>query len=445
MEAKAKKAKHSIYSHCHYRSPAQTILVMNKKILVLSVLSILFFTFCKHKTNEMDVSPVTPQSLAGAIIPNQYLVMLNPSFIMPARERLDWSQIKNRTEKAAQMENLNAVVAAQLNNWLEEMGVSESQVISRYTALQVGAALNIDAATMERISRRPEVATIEHDRVETLPPFIIEEKNPPVGDAQTTPCGITNAGGSAAANVDRWIWIVDSGIDLDHPDLNVVTAAPYPATFVGGTADDCNGHGTHVAGTAGAINNTIGVIGVAAGAAVVPVRVFPCTGGSATSTIVSGINHVGTYDYPGDVCNMSLGGYYGTGCATGSGYLSAINALAAGGTRCAIASGNNNANAANYQPGCINGTNIFTVANMRCNKTWYNDPTYGSNYGRPPVDWIATGTSVYSTYLNGGYATLTGTSMATPHVAGIMQLRNAAPLSSGNVSYLGVNYPIAVR
>lgn len=386
-----------------------------------------------------------PQSSEGEIIPNQYLVMLREDVIPPAISYLDRTAIRSREEKGRQMEALNAKVAVELNKWLKKYELNETQILHRYTTLQVGVAVNVDEATFIRLSKDQAVATIEHDRMETLPPFILESVDRGNNRAQTTPCGITNAGGYAAAGTDRWIWIVDSGIDLDHPDLNVVTNTTYARSFVGGTADDCNGHGTHVAGTAAARDNTIGVVGVAAGAPVVPVRVFACSGGSPTSTIVNGINHVGTYDMAGDVVNLSLGGYYGSGCASGSGYLSAVTGLASGGTRVSIASGNNNALASNYQPGCINGTNIWTVTNMRCNKTYYNDPTYGGNRGMPPVDLIATGTSVYSTYPGGAYATMTGTSMAAPHVSGIMQIRNAAPLTSGSVSYLSVNYPIAVR
>ena len=107
----------------------------------------------------------------------------------------------------------------------------------------------------------------------------------------------------------------------------------------------------------------------------------------------------------------------------------------------AIAAGNSSGNAASYQPACINGTNIFTVASMTCNGGFSSF----SNFNVNPVDVIATGSSVLSTYLNGGYATLSGTSMASPHVAGIMHARGSAPRTSGSVSNRGENYPIAVR
>lgn len=418
-----------------------------KLYLVAGVLctSATFFGCEPNKQNPIDetaLTGVTPQSAEGAIIPDQYIITFHPTAIVPARQRLDLSTVTSRTDKARRMAPLQAQVETEINTWLAKYGITEDQVVARYTSLISGVALNIPKELFERISKDEAIASLEHDRYEQLPPFTVESVDVGTNRAQTTPCGINNAGGSGSVSTDRWIWIIDTGIDLDHPDLNVNTT--FAANFASGSsADDCNGHGTHCAGIAAAVNNTIGVIGVSAGATVVPVRVFGCSGGSSSSTIISGINHVGTNDEPGDVVNLSLGGYYGTsGCATGSAYLSSINALASGGTRVAIAAGNNAANANYYQPACINGTNIFTIASMTCGKAFAS--SY-SNFGKGPCDYIATGSSVYSTYKNGGYATLTGTSMATPHVAGAMHFRNAAPATSGNVTYSGVTYPIAIR
>lgn len=406
----------------------------------------LFLTACQQdqaapSTITDSTELATPQSTEGDLIPNQYLFSFKETVIPSAASQLDWSQIKNREDKGRMMETLNEKVAQQIDAFLIEQGISPEAVLYRYTAMQAGVALRIDAATYERLQRQPVFESVEHDRRVTLPPFTVNSVNEGVGRAQTTPCGVSNAGGAAIAGDSRWIWVVDTGIDLDHPDLLVVTNSTYARSFVGGSANDCNGHGTHCAGTAAAINNNIGVIGVAAGAPVVPIRVLNCSGSGSTSGIIAGLNHVATYDFVGDVVNLSLGGYYGNGCSSGSSYRSVIRGLGNSGTRVCIAAGNSSANAARYQPACINNTRVYTIASMTCGGSFSSF----SNYNMNPVDYIATGSSVLSTYLNGGYATLSGTSMATPHVAGICQIRNNAPRRVGSVSNRGESYPIARR
>jgi subtilisin family serine protease len=198
---------------------------------------------------------------------------------------------------------------------------------------------------------------------------------------------------------------------MDHPDLNVDTQRA--ATFLGSntTPDDQNGHGTHVAGTIAALDNSVGVIGVAPGAKVVPVRVLDRRGSGAISGVIAGVDYVAANAAAGDAANMSLGG--GISTALDQAVLNA----AAKGIKFALAAGNESKNADTSSPGRVNGTNIYTISAMDINNVWASFSNYGA-----AVDYCAPGVSIYSTYKDGGYATLSGTSMATPHVAGILLL-----------------------
>ncbi len=405
----------------------------------------LFVTSCTDDktgpsiTEDLSQSPLSDE---GAIISDQYIISLSPDFIPPAISQVNQEDFRDREQKAEVMEALKTEIETKIYAFLAEAGVTKDEILHVYSVLDAGAALKIPVEKYDKIRQLEQVVSVEYDREVQLPDFTIEEVVTEENTrAQTTPCGITNAGGYVNANQSRWIWVVDTGIDLDHPDLNVQTSSTYAKSFVGGSANDCNGHGTHCAGTAAARNNSIGVVGVAANAVVVPVRVLNCSGSGSTSGIISGLNHVATYDLPGDVVNMSLGGYYGGGCANGSSYRTVVKGLGNAGTRVAIAAGNSSANSAYYQPACINNFNVFTISSMTCGKSFSGF----SNYNMNPVDYIATGSSVYSTYKNGGYATLSGTSMAAPHVAGICQVRNNGPRGIGTVYNRGENYPIAKR
>lgn len=295
-----------------------------------------------------------------------------------------------------------------------------------YGTALYGFAATVPEGRLNALARDPRVAAVEVDQIATLAPP--PGKGPGGGGdggggstTQTVPWGITRVGG-AADGTGRTAWIIDSGIDLDHPDLNVDVARSVDFTGSRKGADDENGHGTHVAGTVAAINNSQGVVGVAAGASVVAVRVLDRRGSGSYSGVIAGVDHVGANGASGDVANMSLGG----------GFSQALNDAvidaAKGGVKFVIAAGNSGADANNYSPASANGANVYTVSAFAEGDTWASF----SNYGNPPVDYAAPGVSILSTYKDGGYATLNGTSMASPHVAGVLLLGSAK--DGGNVT-----------
>jgi subtilisin family serine protease len=261
--------------------------------------------------------------------------------------------------------------------------------------------------------------------------YTIQPESKESSAAQVEDCAVTSSGGHGdGSSKYTWIWILDSGIDTDHPDLDVQAHAPYAASFVDQSVEDLNGHGTHVAGIAAAKDNGIGVVGISAGAKVVPVKVANDVGTINYSWAIAGLNHVAQYSIPGDVVNMSFGGFQ-PDCGTISfpGLQEALINLANAGVWMCIAAGNSNDDASFYFPACINNKRVFTVAAVGCGQSCASFSNLGIN-----VDWYAVGVDVYSTYLNDGYATLSGTSMATPVVAGIIHSRGQAPLKGPNIT-----------
>ena len=250
--------------------------------------------------------------------------------------------------------------------------------------------------------------------------------------AQTNPTGIERVDAEPVDSSNLGsavtIAIIDTGIDLDHPDLNVVQSTncakggPFGGNCKVGGGDDDNGHGTHVAGTAAALNNNAGVVGVAAGADLWAVKVLDKNGSGWMSWIIGGIDYVTANADQIDVANMSLG------CECESNALdSAIANSVAAGVTYVVAAGNSDKDASTFSP--ANHQDVVTVSAIadsdgKCggqgSSTNYGaDDTFASfsNYG-DAVDIAAPGVDIYSTHMNGGYATFSGTSMASPHVAG---------------------------
>ncbi|OWY21527.1 peptidase S8 [Sphingobacteriales bacterium UPWRP_1] len=377
-------------------------------------------------------------------IPGQYMVLLTPKAAKPVIE-----QQKNSIDRK-QKEQLNRLVRqanlSKVKDVAAKAKLNTAAVIAEYADVVVGFTAKLTNAEVTRLKANPDVAGVYPDyRIQLEANSITPECMPEAAfRAQTTTCAITKAGGPVnGAGKPTWIWILDTGIDLTHPDLNVQTDATYAKSFISGqTVNDGHGHGTHVAGIAAAKNNTIGVVGVSSGATVVPVKVLANSGSGSFTQILQGVNHVAQYDIAGDVVNMSLGSYPVLNCENANPALrDAIRALGNAGTFVVIAAGNDAGNANLSIPGCINGTKIYTVGSITCSNTCSSF----SNWGTPAVDWVAVGSDVYSTYKGGAYATMSGTSMAAPVVAGIIHSKTGAPVSAGNVICGGTSNKIAKR
>lgn len=265
---------------------------------------------------------------------------------------------------------------------------------------------------------------------------------------QTVPTGIhrifapdnpaIDIDGSDDWRVDVDVAVIDTGIDFQHPDLNVaggINCAAgniFRAKCIDG-GDDDHYHGTHVAGTIGAIDNGSGVVGVAPGARLWAVKVLNSKGSGYTSWIVAGIDWVAKNAGTIDVANMSLGG---------SGFnqaeYDAIQGAVDKGVAFAVAAGNSDADASNYSPAAFD--NVLTVSALAdfdgvpgglgsptCRTDQDDTLADFSNWGTD-VDIAAPGVCILSTFPleQGEYGTISGTSMASPHVAGALALLASA-------------------
>ncbi len=303
-----------------------------------------------------------------------------------------------------------------------------------------GFSITASPAAAAGIARNPHVAYVEADQVvSTL-------------DSQTTPTGIgrvfaARAGTPTSATsitpynpnlgidgvddkrVDVDVAVIDTGIDLNNPDLNVVGSisclnAASGSCVAGG--DDDHYHGTHVAGTIAAIDNGFGVVGVAPGARLWAVKVLDSTGNGSTSGVIAGLDWVAARGGI-EVANLSLGDSKSTALDT------AVATAVGAGVSVVVAAGNSSADAGNYSPsgeptaitvsaladfnGLPGGGAFFTCA-------FDSDDTFAdfSNYGSV-VDMIAPGLCIASTNNNSStLRTISGTSMAAPHVAGAAAL-----------------------
>lgn len=298
-----------------------------------------------------------------------------------------------------------------------------AQVSHVYRHALRGYAAAMGPQSAARVAADPRVELVEPDHAvsasaQTVPTGIDRV------DADLSPTAAIN-GVDQRVNVD--VAIIDTGIDLTHPDLNVYTAGAKNCS-TGTSAKDGNGHGTHVAGTVGALDNGVGVVGAAPGARVWPVRVLNNSGSGSWSSIICGVDFVTANASSIEVANMSLGGTGSDGaCAASSLHRAICNSVNAGVTY-AVAAGNESDDAKNHVPAAYD--EVMTVsaladfngtpgggARPTCRSDVDDTFASFSNFGAD-IDLIAPGVCINSTWRGGGYKTISGTSMASPHVAG---------------------------
>ena len=275
-----------------------------------------------------------------------------------------------------------------------------------YTTVLNGFAGSMADAARDGLLRDARVARVEQDGIATASGT---QSNATWGidriDQRALPLNKTYNYTSTGAGVTAYI--IDTGIRFSHSEFGGRASSGYDAVD-GGSADDCNGHGTHVAGTVGGAT-----YGVAKGVALVAVRVLDCGGSGSWSGVIAGMDWVANNHASPAVANMSLGGGASTSVDD------AARRMIASGVATAIAAGNGNMagiaqDACKYSPARVAEAMTIGATTSSDSKASY------SNYGTC-VDWFAPGSSITSSWYQSDTQTntISGTSMATPHVAGV--------------------------
>ncbi|MFZ4850361.1 MAG: S8 family serine peptidase [Caldilinea sp.] len=287
-----------------------------------------------------------------------------------------------------------------------------AQIHYLYDSAVQGYAATLSAQAVEALRKDADVAYIEQDQLFTINDT---QTGPPWGldriDQRSLP--LSNSYTYATDGQGVHAYIIDTGIRSSHTDFSGRIGAGYDAVD-GGDPDDCNGHGTHVAGTVGG-----STYGVAKRVTLHGVRVLDCNGSGTTSGVVAGINWVTANHTKPAVANMSLGGGASTTLDT------ALRNSVAAGVVHVVAAGNENTDACNSSPAREPLAITVGATNSSDQRASF------SNYGSC-LDIFAPGVNILSSWYTGDNATgsLSGTSMASPHVAGVVALHLAGSPSA---------------
>jgi hypothetical protein len=379
---------------------------IKKAITGTVILGVITFAACRKDDSMSSDGNASTSDCAvtesidnGRLIPDQYIVAYKSSTTSSLSST---ARVTSFSNTLLQRNNISGTALRQIFS-----GAPGGRSLGGFIARLSGAEL-------ARLKSDTSISMIEQDRIVAYGACF------KVVEPKTITWNVTRVG--YGDGTGKTAWIIDSGIDFAHPDLNA--DASRSKSFISGVTSsaDENGHGTHVAGIIGAKNNSEGVLGVASGANLVACRVFDKDGEGTLGSIVQALSYISSNAKAGDVVNMSLGED-----EVSSILDQQVQSIAAKGIYFAIAAGNDGKLANGFSPGRVNGTNIYTVSAV---DSLDNFASF-SNYGNDVVDFAAPGVRIPSTYLNGKYAIFSGTSMAAPHVAGLLLLKGSAITSSG--------------
>jgi hypothetical protein len=347
------------------------------------------------------------------------ILALAPALALSAGcEEVDLDELEDGDVYFIKLFSDAAEVVSEVNDLAD---VYDFEPIHVFDAASEGFTVRLPIDVSEEIEQLSVVEYVLKDEGEEyLPPEEVPEEIE-LG-ANEVPTGIEFAGGPLM-EVQDWeflVAVIDTGVDSSHSDLEV--AGQYDIVCLSNSRDcsdgsDPQGHGTHVAGTIGAVADGEGVVGMAPGAPIFDIRVLDKNGSGYYSDILAGIEYILEHNSdasntPIRVANMSLGGPAGS--SLDDDMATALGRLEDSGVLVAIAAGNESQDTANVVPAGLDKGVVVSAYNA---SSGYGGFAWFSNYG-DEVDIAAPGVSINSTVPGGSYASYDGTSMASPHVAG---------------------------
>jgi subtilisin family serine protease len=363
--------------------------------------------------SSQDITNNTTPYSANSLVNQPEIMPIEGQYLIIFKERWEGKRSVQTAE----------TVRSYTDQFLRDIEIPTDSVVARFKFALRGFTARIDKFKAKALIGDPRVDYVEQDRKFRAIHFSADDDTTMTSLlSQSTPWGVSRVAGPLDGN-GKTAWILDTGIDLNHSDLSISTQ--HNVSFISGeNANDLNGHGTHVAGILAAKNNGIDVVGVAAGATVVSVKVLDQNGDGTMTSIINGVEHVVANGSTSDTVNMSLGAYDPLGNL--SGLDQAVENAANAGFRIVVSAGNDQLHANNFTPARVVHKNVWTISAINSNSQFASF----SNFGNPPISYAAPGEDILSLKNGGGTRMDSGTSMSAPHVAGILLVCGESGLRS---------------